>query len=303
VAGKSFSSAKNFTSFGGWNDQNIRLDTLGGRIGAPTNLLPSAAPQDVYREVAQDLKKLLSGLRNQDQLASVWLNRGIDRKITKPTTMHYAYAEGSRSRARGILLSVKGCGNAEAQYLSSKIVECIKRKVSDAGRVMDWLKGIARALAEQGTGVRWKLPTGFVAVVERHKYEKRAIPTSLGRKMSVDDKNKPLGMDKNAQSRKIVPDFVHSYDAAHMMLTVNALRRRNIRHFAMVHDSFAVHACSVRDLNRALRRSFVQIYHRDVLMKFAEELRSRAPDLQLSPPPPRGELDVSQVLKPPYFFS
>jgi hypothetical protein len=283
--------------------QHLSAMARSATLGATTNLMPSAAPQDVYREVAEDLKRLLTGLRNQDQLASVWLDRGINRKITKPATMHYAYAEGSRSRAREILLSVKGCGVAEAQYLSSKILECIKRKVSGAGRVMDWLKGIAGGLADQGNGVCWRLPTGFVAVVERHKYEKRAIPTSLGRKMSIDDKDKPLGIDKNAQTRKIVPDFVHSYDAAHMMLTVNALRRRNIRHFAMVHDSFAVHACNVTHLNLALRRSFVQLYRRDVLLKFAQELRRRAPDQQLSPPPPRGELDVSRVLRSPYFFS
>jgi len=46
-------------------------------------------------------------------------------------------------------------------------------------------------------------------------------------------------------------------DAAHMMRTINRLHAEGIRHFAMVHDSYGVHACDLDLLNRVLREEFV----------------------------------------------
>src|SRR2546430_9415439 len=54
--------------------------------------------------------------------------------------------------------------------------------------------------------------------------------------------------------------FRSSMDAAHMMRTINRLYAEGIRHFAMVHDSYGVHACDVDLLNRVLREEFVRIY-------------------------------------------
>jgi DNA-directed RNA polymerase len=53
-----------------------------------------------------------------------------------------------------------------------------------------------------------------------------------------------------------------------MMLTVNRLHREGVRHFAMVHDSFGVHAVDVDRLNQALREEFVRIYSEEVLPNF-----------------------------------
>src|ERR1051325_12024987 len=51
---------------------------------------------------------------------------------------------------------------------------------------------------------------------------------------------------------------VHSMDAAHMMLPVSRLYAEGIRHFAMVHDSFGVHAGDIDLLHRVLREEFVR---------------------------------------------
>ena len=57
-----------------------------------------------------------------------------------------------------------------------------------------------------------------------------------------DEKQK---IDVRDQMDGIVAHFVHSRDAAHMMLTVNRLHGLGLRHFAMVHDSYGVHASDV----------------------------------------------------------
>ena len=45
-----------------------------------------------------------------------------------------------------------------------------------------------------------------------------------------------------------------------MMKTVIGLHSEGILHFAMVHDSFGVHACDIDRLNRVLREEFVAIH-------------------------------------------
>ena len=68
-----------------------------------------------------------------------------------------------------------------------------------------------------------------------------------------------------------------------MMLPVSRLYAEGIRHFAMVHDSFGVHAGDIDLLHRVLREEFVRIY--------------------LPEPPPAGDLDIRQVIESPYFFA
>ena len=88
-----------------------------------------------------------------------------------------------------------------------------------------------------------------------------------------------------------------------MMRTTNRLHARGLRHFAMVHDSFGVHACDVDLLNRVLREEFVGMYSEPVLQRFIDELRKGSPDIHLPDPPAPGTLDIRQVLSSLYFFA
>src|SRR5947208_6275060 len=87
-----------------------------------------------------------------------------------------------------------------------------------------------------------------------------------------------------------------------MMLTVNRLQTGGVHHFAMVHDSFGVHAGDIDVLNRALREEFVRIYSEPVLQNFFKELWEAHRDVDLPALPPPGNLDIPQVLSSPYFF-
>ena len=88
-----------------------------------------------------------------------------------------------------------------------------------------------------------------------------------------------------------------------MMLTVNRLHSEGLRHFAMVHDSFGVHACDVDLLNRVLREEFVRIYSEPVMMNFFKEVLLANPGVPLPTLPAPGTLDIRQVLSSPYFFA
>ena len=87
-----------------------------------------------------------------------------------------------------------------------------------------------------------------------------------------------------------------------MMLTVNRLHSLGLRHFAMVHDSFGVHAGDVDLLNRTLREEFVGMHSEPIMANFFKE-QLLATGVALPSLPPPGTLDIPQVLESPYFFA
>jgi DNA-directed RNA polymerase len=88
-----------------------------------------------------------------------------------------------------------------------------------------------------------------------------------------------------------------------MMRTINRLKALGIHHFAMVHDSFGVHAADIDLLNRVLREEFIGIYSEPVRQVFLDEQRKAHPDIALPDPPQTGSLDIREVLSSPYFFA
>ncbi|KAG6469040.1 hypothetical protein ZIOFF_073738 [Zingiber officinale] len=66
------------------------------------------------------------------------------------------------------------------------------------------------------------------------------------------------------QKTAFPPNFVHSLDGSHMMMTAVACRRAGLN-FAGVHDSYWTHACNVDQMNVILREKFVELYQKPIL--------------------------------------
>jgi DNA-directed RNA polymerase len=148
----------------------------------------------------------------------------------------------------------------------------------------------------------WTSAIGF-PVVHASRKQKAVRLSTADHKILIYEEDEKQKIDVRQQQDGVVPHFVHSQDSAHMMLTTNHLHALGLRHFAMVHDSFGVHACDVDLLNRVLREEFVGIYSEPVLQRFIDELRRDNPDLHLPDPPAPGPLDIRQVLSSLYFFA
>ena len=71
-------------------------------------------------------------------------------------------------------------------------------------------------------------------------------------------------MDVRKQRTAFPPNFVHSLDGTHMMMTAVACREAGLN-FAGVHDSYWTHACDVDTMNRILREKFVELYSTPIL--------------------------------------
>lgn len=75
-------------------------------------------------------------------------------------------------------------------------------------------------------------------------------PQSFTLATSDDDANAPVARKKQRSS--FPPNYIHSLDGAHMMMTAMACREEGMS-FAGVHDSYWTHACDVDRMNVLIR--------------------------------------------------
>jgi len=111
-----------------------------------------------------------------------------------------------------------------------------------------------------------------------------------------------LHVSRSRQRSAFPPNFIHSLDSSHMFLTALACKREGLT-FAAVHDSFWTHPGQVGALRNHLRAQFVNLYSRPILEDFRASTLDRIPGLQLPPIPPKGKLDLREVLNSQFFFS
>jgi len=281
-------------------------DPIGGRA---TNLMPGNEPEDIYqrvidladRRIEQDAK-----YPGPDQDAARQLRGRMTRDDAKGATMTTPYGV-TRGRICKMLMEgelIKSCKDPKkcARYLAKVLEECIPEVAVEAGKIMKWLRQLARIVAKANRGMEWTTTTGFCVVHETREAKKHRLATA-DRTFVIEQEDETQGIDARGMADGIVAHLVHSLDATHMMRTICRLLAEGIRHFAMVHDSYAVHACDVDLLHRVIREEFVAIYSQPVLQNFLKELRKAHPDLNFPDPPRAGNLDIRQVLASPYFFA
>jgi DNA-directed RNA polymerase len=285
----------------------IGLDPIGGQA---TNLVPADEPADMYDNVGEFAGRRIQRDAEDDgcihQDAARQLRGLIDRSVVKHATMTTPYGVTRGTIYRHLLETelVKNCREPQkcARYLAKVLEECIPEVAVEAGHIMKWLRSIARRLAKANRGQVWTAPTGFPVVHESRQPRTVRVKTS-DRTFVLFQEDEKRMIDSRKQADGIVAHLVHSQDAAHMMLTIHRLQTEGVRHFAMVHDSFGVHACDIDVLNRVLREEFVRMYSEPVMMKFFKQQWEANPGVPLPALPPPGSLDIRQVLESPYFFA
>lgn len=171
---------------------------------------------------------------------------------------------------------------------------------------MDWLQKAASVAAKEGLPVNWTTPSGFrVQQAYRVASSKRIDLTFEKVMIKLTLREEEEKIDSRKQASSISPNWVHSLDASHMMLTINACGGQGMRSFSMIHDSYGTHAGNASILASALREQFVAMYsNHDVMEELAADLRLiLSEDAELPEMPEHGSLDLSKVLESPFFFA
>jgi DNA-directed RNA polymerase, mitochondrial len=155
---------------------------------------------------------------------------------------------------------------------------------------------------------RWTTPLGL-PVMQPYLSTSKLSVNALGVTVLDDSKAAP---DLVKQATAFPPNYIHSLDAAHMMLTARACRDAGIA-FAGVHDSYWTHAADVDTCRHLLREQFVDLYSRPLLDNLHADLLTELRRVDaggcgstrhcIAPPPAQGTLDLRRVLASKYFFN
>lgn len=276
--------------------------------GTSVNLTPNSRPQDVYTGVAERVqRRVAEAAANGDEIAKLLENK-VTRKVIKQTVMTSVYGVtviGARAQIENRLRELGGIPDEQMFDASIKLAKWTLSSLGDmfsgATRTMDWLSASAKSVSRSGAEVQWLTPLGLPVIQPYRKRDVHVIKTVVQR-VKVDTGGDHMPVSTVRQQSAFAPNFVHSIDSSHMLLSAVACRQAGLT-FAAVHDSFWTHAATVDEMNRILRRQFVDLHRRELLVELRDSFRLRHPNVQLPPLPERGDLDLDLVLEAPYFFS
>lgn len=258
-------------------------------------------------------------------LTSRWMELGINRKLTKRPVMVLPYggsAYGCRefiadylkeNFSEDYLWKFFGVGKSPADcvfkvslFLSKYLWSAIEETLSSAIRGMDYLKKVAAVVNAQGSYIQWVTPVGLPVRQDYKAQRKKMIRTELyGSLLKTTVKLDTEGIDKKRQLNGICPNFIHSLDAACLMIYLNKCKEAGINSVMSVHDCYATHATDTEKSAKLLRESFVEIYSQDVLGKFVSDIEKLLPEgaVELPKAPEGGSLKIEDVLHSKYFFN
>ncbi|EPS71577.1 hypothetical protein M569_03175, partial [Genlisea aurea] len=285
-------------------------DTLGA---AAVNLVAGEKPADVYTGIANRVLDIMKEDAKKDPaifpdaLRARTLINQVDRKLVKQTVMTSVYGVtyvGARDQITKRLKERDAIADdvelfGAACYAAKVILKAIGQIFEAAHSIMSWLGDCAKKIAEENKPVEWTTPLGLPVVQPYRSFSRHLIKTSLQVLTLQRESEKVLA---RRQRTAFPPNFVHSLDGSHMMMTAVACKKTGLN-FAGVHDSYWTHACDVDELNRILREKFVELYELPILENLLESFQVSFPTLSFPPLPPRGDFDLREVMQSPYFFN
>jgi len=185
-------------------------------------------------------------------------------------------------------------------YLAKVTMDAIGDLFTGANETMNWLTACAKLISTVGHPVAWVSPIGLPAI-QPYRLSKSATVLTLLQTVTLAENSDDLPLDKKRQVSAFPPNFVHSLDSSHMLMTALEMEKRGL-YFSAVHDSFWTHACDVDEMNEALRETFIELYSQPLLEKQKASWEMRYPDLEFPDVPSQGKLDLAEVRKAKYFF-
>lgn len=274
---------------------------LRDEIGAKaTNLTKTERPADIYQEVADVCTKKLQEL--DDPRARHWLKVGITRKCAKRPVMTLPYG------ARQVSCRAYVLEYAQENWSKFKLDESHQWEMAAFLTPILW-ESIGEVVIAARAGMSWiqkNLPDGFIKwlspvnfpVYQYYKdIEMQPVRTKLngGMRLYYCDLNKDAEPAKSRQRSGVAPNFIHSIDCSHMVMTINM---SDFPAYAMIHDDYGTHAGNTEELFRTIRKSFHKLYtEHDPLLEWAEQQ-----GLDTSKMPSKGNYNIDEIFNAEYFF-
>ena len=299
-----------------------------------------AGKHDIYMEVASAAIKLIEqdiakGGDGGKYAALVLGNKMIERKTVKRAVMTLPYGSKFSSCMEYIALDLVpklaalGIEDTKEQrkisgYVAKRVWEAIPMIVQKAREGMGYLQKLAALFTGIKMPITWRTPTGFYVQQSYYSVEGRRINIFTGGSIVLKN-NIPVWQAGTTRDRYtaqstddrvinptrqvsgIAPNFVHSLDASHLMMSVKKAKSKGITDFALIHDSLGTHAGRTEEFAGIIRDCFHDLYaYNDplgditnhLLEQLPEELRQKAPTM-----PSEGDLGLEEIKKAVYLFA
>ncbi|XP_027025575.2 DNA-directed RNA polymerase, mitochondrial isoform X1 [Tachysurus fulvidraco] len=297
-------------------------------IGAMSvNLVPCEEPQDVYSSVAQQVEEFRARDAAKGMKIAQVLEGFISRKVVKQTVMTVVYGVtryGGRLQIEKRLKEIDDFPKEyiwdASHYLVHQVFSSLKEMFTGTREIQDWLTESARLIAKSGSTVEWVTPLQLPIVQPYHRTRNHVLKSNiqfLSLQINHDVYERP---DTVKQKNAFPPNFIHSLDSTHMMLTALNCYSAGLT-FVSVHDCYWTHALTVDIMNKVCREQFVALHSQPILQdlsKFLLQKYCSGPPVNtkskkflefwkmsqlLGKVPETGDFDLQRVKESTYFFS
>ncbi|KAI5966494.1 RPO41 [Candida pseudojiufengensis] len=270
---------------------------LGGDIeGAKqVNLNPADRPQDVYTYVAKLVENRVKVDAENGNEIAIFLQDKIKRKVVKQTVMTNVYGVtfvGALAQIKKQVIQHFGEDQEPhkfVKYLTVQVFASIRELFENAHLIQDWLGEAAKRISKSvsldygesadtdhelhSSAVIWTTPLGLPCV-QPYRLNKHHSVKTLVQDVLILNPSGTSTVDARKQQAGFPPNFIHSLDATHMLMTATGCGKLGLS-FASVHDSFWTHAANVNKMNSILRDQFVRLHTTDLVQLLRDEFIER----------------------------
>jgi DNA-directed RNA polymerase len=252
--------------------------------GKLVNLTNSDDRYDIYDVISKEVKKRLEAAG--DEHAEWWLSpERLTRELFKRPVLSFSYGVtgyGIRGQITEVYKEKHGKAppDSHVKYLADLIFEATKERLKRPHKVMEFIRDLTRLRASRNLPLEWETPSGLPVSNRYYESNMKTVELKLqGRRVEhlVADGWKDTIIEKDAKNGAPA-NFVHSMDAAHLALSVNAAvsDRDPIVDVAVVHDCFAAPAPQVQRFQKIPPTTGADVSLLPCTSPFAGRLRAGA---------------------------
>jgi DNA-directed RNA polymerase len=253
-------------------------------------------------------------VERQVKCARWWVEHDPSRSFWKMTLMPVIYGQTYMSLDQKVSLYLR---DEVKDFLTSKglrvvdlsmtICQAINKSVKEAlpnnAELAQWLAHTSSLQIDAGIRPCWFTPNGLA--VESFVMETKQDSMGLdlaGRSISFNlSEPIPGKFNKARTARKLVPDFVHSQDAAFMQRFVSHWTTYK-RPISTVHDCFGTNLGAVSMMRQELCDQWARFYSVDHLARHQAMVASTT-GMEVKPPPSLGTLKRNDIGTNPFLFT
>ena len=291
----------------------VMRDEICGRY---VHLIPGG-DLDLYEAVAEEVSKsslVMGDYECIEVCAAAIMDGEHDRKLVKAPAMTWGYRATIYTMTEQVRKVLKTRGqDTRCAYALAKVIDTAVRKIAPRAVVAreEFLEPLVDICSAHGTALQWTTLDGIPVINQYFKPDTHNYNYPLnGGRVRIKWARGDLAEVRSLKARNAVTaNFIHSLDATHLRMVARAAKAEGIGTLC-IHDSFAFLPSQARRGGQIIREQFIRLHSQDPLLQVLDETKRRLqalrnarpwtaktlPDVVLPPLPPRGTLDVSQVL-------